>query len=117
MIDTVSVCAVCGRAILCVCALSLGAVYLCHLSGLSPHVQCVCVTCMLGGGHVLSAGTPESPEEMAVSQVMETMGGEVPPQQTEQADSSRGGVQPHLEEERCVGWGKARVHISLFSIQ
>ena len=77
----------------------------------------VCVTCVLDGGPVSCAGTPESPEEMAVSQVVETMGGEVPPQQTEQTDSSRGGVRPHLEEERCVGWDKAHVHISLFSIQ
>ena len=66
---------------------------------------------MLDGGPVLCAGTPESPEERAGSQVVEALRGEVPPQQAEQDDPSRGGVQPHLEEERCVGWGKAHVHI------
>ena len=59
----------------------------------------------------MCAGTPESPEERAGSQVVEAMGGGVPPQQTEQAGPSRGGVQPHLEEERCMEWGKAHVHI------
>ena len=48
---------------------------------------------------------------MTGCQVVEAMGGEVPPQQTEQAEPSRGGVQPPLEKERCVGWGKAHVHI------
>ena len=70
----------------------------------------VCVTCVLSGGPDLCAGTPESPEERAGSQGVETMGGEVPPQQPEQAEPSRG-VQPHLEEERCMEWGKAHVHI------
>ena len=59
----------------------------------------------------MCAGTPESPEERAGSQVVEAMGGGVPPEQPEQAEPSRGGVQPHLEEERCVGWGKAHAHI------
>ena len=66
--------------------------------------------CWAVNGPVSCAGSPESPEEMAVSQVVETMDSEVPPQQTEQTEPSRGGVQPHLEEERCVGWGKAHVH-------
>ena len=39
---------------------------------------------MLGDDLDLCASTPESPEEGAVSQVVEVMGGEVPPQQTEQ---------------------------------
>ena len=114
-----SVCLLFVVGLFCLCVhcpweLSISATYLdCPLT----YSVYVCVTCMLDGGPVLCAGTPESPEEMAVSQVVETMGGEVPPQQTEQADPSRGGVQPHLEEERCVGWGKAHVHISLFSIQ
>ena len=52
------------------------------LSGLSLHVFCICVaTCWAD----LCAGTPEGPMEMAGSQVVEAMvGGEVPPQQTEQ---------------------------------
>ena len=74
-------------------------------------LQCVCVTCVLGGGPFLCAGTPESPEERAGSQVVEASGGEVPPQQPEQAEPSRGGTQPNLEEERCVGWGKGHVHM------
>ena len=95
---------------MCVCIV-VGSCLSLPLSRLSLHVQCVCVTCVLSGGPVLCAGTPESPVERAGSQGVETMGGEVPPQQTEQAGPSRGGVQPHLEEERCVGWGKAHVHI------
>ena len=73
---------------------------------------CMCYsTCVLGGGPVMCAGTPESPEERAGSQVVEASGGEVPPQQTEQAEPSRGGTQPNLEEERCMGWGKGHVHM------
>ena len=42
--------------------------------------------------------------ERAVSHVVETMSGEVPPQQTEQGESTGRVAQPHLKEERCVGW-------------
>ena len=103
---------------MCVCVcIVIGSCLPLPLSVLSLHVQCVCGTCVLDGGPVLCAGTPESPDERAVSQVVEAMGGGVPPQQTEQTEPSRGGVQPHLEEERCVGWGKAHVHIySIYSI-
>ena len=95
---------------MCVCVcIVIGSCLSLPLSGLSLHVQCV--TCVLSGGSVSCEGTPESPVERAGSQVVEAMGGEVPPQQTEQAEPSRGGVQPHLEEERCVGWVKAHVHI------
>ena len=95
---------------MCVCIV-LGSCLALPLSRLSLHVQCVCVMCVLGDGPVSCAGTTVGPEERAGSQVVEAMDGEVPPQQTEQAEPSRGSVQPPLEEERCVGWGKAHVHI------
>ena len=57
---------------------------------------------VLGGGPVSCAGTPESVER-AVSHVVETISGEVPPQQTEHGEPTRGVAQPHLKEERCVG--------------
>ena len=43
-----------------------------------------------------------SPEERAASQVVEVMRGEVPPQQQEQDEPTRGAAQPHLREERCM---------------
>ena len=58
---------------------------------------------VLGDGPVSCAGTPESPVERAVSRVVETMSGEVPPQQTEHGEPTRRVAQPHLKEERCVG--------------
>ena len=66
---------------------------------------------MLGDDPDLCAGTPESPEERAGSQVVEVMvGGEVPPQQTEQDELTQTVAQPHLKEERCVRWDLAHVH-------
>ena len=77
------------------------------LSGLSLNVLCICVaTCWAD----LCAGTSEGPSEMAGSQVVETMGGEVPPQQTELDELTPGVAQRHLKEERCVRWGLAHVH-------
>ena len=109
--DRYSVCLLFVAGLFCVCVH-------CHwelsTSATVWIVTAVCMwysTCVLDGGPVLCAGTPESPEERADSQGVETMGGGVPPQQPEQAGPSRGGVQPHLEEERCVGLGKAHVHI------
>ena len=67
--------------------------------------------CVLGGGPVSSAGTPESPVQRAVSHVVKTMSGEVPRQQTEQGEPTRGVAQPHLKEERCVGWGIAHAYL------
>ena len=55
-------------------------------------------------------GTPEGPMEMAGSQVVEAMGGEVPAQQTEQDELTWVVAQPHLKEERCVRWDLAHVH-------
>ena len=66
---------------------------------------------VLGGGPVSCAGTPESPVERAVSHVVETMSGEVPPQQTEQGESTGGVAQAHLKEERCVGWCIAHAYL------
>ena len=40
--------------------------------------------------------------ERAVSHVVETMSGEVPPQQTEHGEPTGGVAQAHLKEERCV---------------
>ena len=66
---------------------------------------------MLGGGPVSFVGTPESPVERAVSHVVEAMSSEVPPQQTEQGEPTRGVAQPHLKEERCVGWGITHAYL------
>ena len=98
---------------MCVCIV-IGSCLSLPLSRLSLHVQCVCVTCVLSGGPDLCAGTPESPEERAGSQGVTAMGGELPPQQTEEGEPTRKVAQPHLEEERCVGWGKA--HLDIYPI-
>ena len=66
---------------------------------------------VLDGGPVSCPGTPESPVERAVSHVVKTMSGEVPPQQTEQGEPTGGVAQPHLKEERCVGWSIAHVYL------
>ena len=66
---------------------------------------------VLDGGPVSCAGTPESPVERTVSRVVETMSGEVPPQQTEQGEPTGGVAQAHLKEERCVGWGIAHAYL------
>ena len=57
---------------------------------------------MLGSGPVSCADAVRSPEERAASQAVEVMRGEVPPQQQEQAEPTRGAAQPHPKEERCM---------------
>ena len=82
-------------------------VYLCHYLWLYS----LYVLHVLDGVPVSCAGTPESPAERAVSHVVETMSGEVPPQQTEQGESTGGVAQAHLKEERCVGWCIAHAYL------
>ena len=66
---------------------------------------------VLDGFPVSCAGTPESPVERAVGHVVETISGEVPPQQTELGEPTRGVAQAPLKEERYVGWGIAHVYL------
>ena len=73
---------------------------------------------MLGCGPVSCADALRSPEERAASQVVGVMRGEVPPQQQEQAEPTRGAVQPYLKEERCMdGCMYVCVHVHICPVQ
>ena len=96
MIDSVCLLFVVGLFCVCVhchCELSIS---------VTACTVCTCYMCV-SRWSCLVADALRSPEERAGTQVVESMDGEVPPQQPEQAEPSRGGVHPHLEEERCVG--------------
>ena len=81
------------------------------LSALSLHIH-VQYICKLSGGPVSCADALRSPEERAASQAVEAMRGEVPPQQQEQAEPTRGAAQPHPKEERYVGW----LHVHIYAV-
>ena len=63
---------------------------------------------MLGGVSLLCADTLKSPVRV-LSRVVEAMRGEIPPQK-EQPEFTEGFTQPHLKEERCMGW----VHMLMY---